>query len=197
MARAAELEVEAKKALRRPRLGLVVRGDLVDDSPFGDHGDSTAILAQGSLDLWAGGRHRAAVAAARAEAEAAGHEVALFADAVRLEVRQAWATVDSARRRQATAAAALDAAREAERITAERFRAGVVRTIDLLDAATARREAETRELVARADANLAALRLAVAAGQAPESALGPAEAPAADAASTTDPSTTTAPRTLR
>lgn len=173
MARTAELEVDARQALRRPRVGLVVRGDLVDDAPFGDHGDSTAVIAQGSLDLWAGGRHRAAVAAARAEAEAARQEVEQLAEAMRLEVRQAWVAADSSRRRHATAAAALGAAREAERITGERFGAGVVRTIDLLDATTARREAETRELVARADANLAALRLAVAAGQAPESALVP------------------------
>ena len=66
---------------------------------------------------------------------------------------------------------ALAAAREAERITEERFKTGVVKMIDLLDAATARREAETRELVARADATAAALRLAVQAGRAPESVL--------------------------
>lgn len=172
-ARAAELEIEVKKAARLPRVGLVVRGDLVDDSPFGDHGDSTAVIAQGSLDLWAGGRHRAAVAAAEADAESARQQVALFAEAVRLQVREAWVNADSARRRHATALDALDAARETERIVEERFRRGVARTIDLLDAATARREAETRELVARADAQLAALRLAVAAGEPPESVLTP------------------------
>ena len=43
--------------------------------------------------------------------------------------------------------------------------------LDLLDAATARREAETRELVARADSQSAALRLAVKAGRAPETVL--------------------------
>lgn len=172
-ARAAELEIEVKQAARLPRVGLVVRGDLVDDSPFGDHGDSTAVIAQGSLDLWAGGRHRAAVAAAEADAESAREQVALFAEAVRLQVREAWVNADSARRRHATAHDALEAARENERIVEERFRRGVARTIDLLDAATARREAETRELVARADAQLAALRLAVAAGEPPESVLTP------------------------
>lgn len=179
MASTAELEVDARRAARKPRIGLMVRGDLVDDTPFGDHGDSTAVIAQGSLDLWAGGRHRAAVAAARADAEAAGHEVDQLADAVRLEVRQAWVVARSARRRHATAAAALDAAAETERITGERFRAGVVSTLDLLDAATAHREAETRELVARAEASLASLRLAVAAGREPESALAPGLAPVA------------------
>jgi hypothetical protein len=43
--------------------------------------------------------------------------------------------------------------------------------IDLLDASTARREAETRELIARAEANAALIKLAVVSGRAPESVL--------------------------
>ncbi len=73
--------------------------------------------------------------------------------------------------RRATAEAALAAAGETVRIVEERFRAGVVKTTDVLDAATARREAEMRELVARAEAWLAQLRLALAAGERPESIL--------------------------
>jgi hypothetical protein len=46
-----------------------------------------------------------------------------------------------------------------------------VKTLDLLDATTARREAETRALVARATAHQAALALAFEAGKAPEEAL--------------------------
>jgi outer membrane protein TolC len=195
MASVAELEVDVRRAARKPRVGLLVRGDLVDDVPFGGHGDSTAVIAQGSLDLWAGGRHRAGAAAARAEAEAARHEVDELADAVRLEVRQAWVVARSARRRHVTAAAALDAAAETERITGERFRSGVVSTLDLLDAATARREAETRELVARAEASLASLRLAVAAGQPPESALSPSPAPSSD--DSEDPDDPELPRSFR
>ncbi len=171
MVQAAELEVEARRAARRPRVGLVARGDLVDDTPFGNHGDSTALIAQGSIDLFAGGRHRAAVAAASADAEAARQDVEAFAEGVRLAVRSAWVEAQSARQRHATAAAAVDAARENERIVEERFRRGVVKTIDLLDAATARREAETRELVARAQADLAGLRLAVEAGERPETVM--------------------------
>ena len=57
------------------------------------------------------------------------------------------------------------------RIIEDRFRAGVIRSIDLLDAATARREAEMRELVARAEAWLTHLHLALAAGLEPESVL--------------------------
>ena len=119
-------------------------------------------------NLFQGGADKAAVAAAREEARAGREDVARFADGVALEVRQAYEEAATARARHATAVKALESARESERITDERFKSGVVKTIDLLDAATARREAETRELVARADAHATALRLAVKAGKAPE-----------------------------
>lgn len=171
MEQAATLEADVRKAARRPRIGVQARYDLVDDSPFGSSGDNAAVMAMASLDLFAGGRHRAARAAAVAEAEAVAADVDRFAEGVRLEIRQAYEEAVSARARHATAREGLAAATETERIVEERFRQGVVKTIDLLDAATARREAETRELVARTDAHLATLRLALAAGQPPESAV--------------------------
>ncbi|MEZ5331123.1 MAG: TolC family protein [Thermoanaerobaculia bacterium] len=168
---AAELEAEARGAARKPRLALVGRYDLVDDTPFGDHGDSTSILAMAGIDLFSGGRHAAATAQAQLEAEAAHHELEGFERSVGLEVEQAWVEADTARQRRDTAGAAVEAAREAERVVEARFRQGVVRTIDVLDAATALREAETRELEARIDAWRAALRLATRAGRPPEEAL--------------------------
>ena len=171
---AARLEAGAQRAAGRPRVGLVAHYDLDDDTPFGSHGSSSAIMAQASLDLFAGGRHRAAAAAAAADADAAAADVERFAEGVHLEVRQAWEAATTARERLQTAQAALAAAREAERVTSERFRQGVVKTLDVLDAETARRETEMRELVARADAHLALLELALKSGQGPESALAPA-----------------------
>ena len=169
--RAGELEERVKRSAFLPRVGVVARGDLVDDVLFGANGDSTTIMARASINLFAGGSDRAAKAAARWEAKAGQEDVARFAEGVRLEARQAYEAAVTSRARHATAAKALDAAREAERITSERFKTGVVKMIDVLDAATARREAETRELVARVDAHTASLRLAVKAGRAPESAL--------------------------
>lgn len=169
--RAAELEETIARAGSRPRVGLVARYDRYDETPFGGSGDATAIIAQGSIDLFAGGRHRAAAAAARAQARAGAEDLARFEEGILLEVRQAYEEATAARDRRATALAALDAAREAERITEERFRQGVAKTLDVLDAETARREAETRELVARADATLAALALAVKAARDPEDLL--------------------------
>jgi outer membrane protein TolC len=168
---AGELEVKVARAALLPRVGVLARGDLVDDTLFGSNGDSAAIMANAAITLWHGGAHRDAVRAARHEAAAGREDVARFEQGVELSVRQAYEAADVARRRHATATKAVSAAREAERITEERFRSGVVKMIDLLDVTTALREAETRELVARAEATAALLRLAVAAGRAPESAL--------------------------
>lgn len=168
---AGELEAKALQGGLFPRIGVVGRYDLVDDQLFGSNGDSTTIVALASWDLFDGGKKRAAVAAARAQAEAGRADVDRFAEGVRLEAKHAYETAAVALERRATAAAALDAAAEAVRITEDRFRAGVVKSTDVLDTATARREAEMRELVARAEAWLAQLRLALAAGQAPESIL--------------------------
>ncbi len=170
---AGDLEARALRGAILPRIGLVARHDLVDDRPFGGHGDSTTIAAMASFDLFDGGRKRAAVSAAQAEAAAGRADVDRMAEGIRLETRAAYESAVSAEERRATSGSALTAAIEALRIVEERFKAGVVRSTDLLDAATSRREAQMRELVARADAWLAHLRLNLAAGQAPESILTP------------------------
>jgi outer membrane protein TolC len=168
---AGELEESVKKAPVFPKLALVAKGELYGDKPFGSTGTSGSISAVATWNVFAGGSDRAAAVAAREDARAGREDVARFAEGVRLEVHQAFEEARTAQARHETAKKALDSAREAERITNDRFRAGVVKTLDLLDVTTARREAETRELVARADAHTAALKLAVKAGRRPESVL--------------------------
>jgi outer membrane protein TolC len=169
--RAGELEEKVKKAAWFPKVGVLARWELNDKNLFGASGSAGAVMAFASVNVFQGGADKAALAAARGEARAGREDVARFADGIALEVRQSYEEAVTARARHATAVKALASARESERITDERFRSGVVKTIDLLDAATSRREAETRELVARADAHAAALRLAVKAGKAPETAV--------------------------
>ena len=171
--RAGELEAEVQRSGLLPKIGLVARHDLNDDTLFGDNGDATAVMAVAQVDLFSGGRHRAAAAAARADAAAARHDVERFREGIRIEVRDAFEKALTARERHSTALEAQAAAAEVERIIEERFKRGVVQMVDLLDAATARHEAETRELVARAEAHLATLRLAVRSGRRPESVLAP------------------------
>ena len=145
----------------------------MDDSLFGTHGDSTTIMAVASVDpsIFRFGkpqRDRRGRAPRRRRTWRFR-----FASGSGAGVRIARVALE----RRATAVQALAAAEEAVRILEERFRAGVVKTIDLLDAVTARREAEMRELVARADAHLAAVQLAVKAGRAPESVLSESQNP--------------------
>lgn len=168
---AAELEIRVRRAARLPKLGLAARYELYDDVLFGANGRSGAVMAMASVDLFSGGRHRSAQAAAESELEAGRQQIAQLEAAVRLEVRDAYERAVSARERHRTALSAQQAATEAERIIGERFRQGVEKMTDLLDATTARREAQTRELVARADAHLAGLALAVSSGRRPESLL--------------------------
>ena len=168
---AGEMEEKAKKANLFPKLALIARYDLFGTSLFGADGKNGTVMAVATWNLFAGGSDRAAALAAREEARASREDVARFEEGVALEVRQSYEEAATARARHATAEKALESAREAERITQERFAAGVVKTLDLLDATNARREAETRELVARADADTAALKLALAAGRRPESVL--------------------------
>lgn len=171
MLAAGELEEKVKRAPYWPKVALVARGELYGDTPFASSGTSGSIAAVATWNVFQGGANRAAAAAAKADARAAREDVLQFADGVRLEVRREFEEARTARDRHETAKKALAAAREAERITRERFRSGIVKTLDLLDASTSRREAETRELVARAEAHAAAFRLAVRAGRRPESVL--------------------------
>jgi len=164
---AAELEARVAQAARRPRVGLAVREDFFDQWPVGASGSNTSVVLQGSIALFSGGRHKAAAVQSRAEAEAAALDLERFTQGAALEVRDAWETARAARERHATARQALAAAAEGERITKARFEKGVVRMIDLLDATNSHREAEARELMARADAHLAELELRHRAGQTP------------------------------
>lgn len=164
---AARLEARAAQAARRPRIGLAIREDFYDSWPGGTGGESTSVILRGTLDLFAGGRHKAARIQAEAEAAAAALELEHFLEGATLEVRDAFESARTARERFHTAGQALDAAAENLRISEARFDKGVVAMVDLLDAATALREAETRELVARAEAHLAEIELRHRAGISP------------------------------
>ena len=78
---------------------------------------------------------------------------------MRLEVQQAWQDLETARTRLETATSSLAAAREALRVRENRFKQGLDKMIDLLDAETALRQSEMRELVARYDVALESNRL--------------------------------------
>lgn len=162
---AGKLEVKAATAGYLPELALIGRKDWYDDSLFGTHGDSTTIMGVARINLFRGGADKAARAAASSQAESYASNIRRFEEGVSLEVRQAWQQLVTARSRHQTARAALSAAAESLRVRDERFRQGLDKMIDLLDAETQLREAQVRELVARYDVALATYHLFYASGR--------------------------------
>jgi len=171
MLQAAELEIKVKRSALLPKIGVTARYDMFSDQIFTSDNNSAAVMAMLSVDLFSGNRHRAAKAAAEADFLAGQQQIAQFTEGIRLEVRDAYERTVTARERFLTAQAAQQAAIEAERITEERFKQGVVKMIELVDATTALQEAQARELVSRAEAHLTSLILAAKAGRRPEEML--------------------------
>lgn len=83
---------------------------------------------------------------------------------IRLQVRRAYADVQSAKQRIAVAEAAISMAEESLRITKNRYDSGLGNVTDLLRTETALLEARTRKLAAVYDQRLAAVNLELAAG---------------------------------
>jgi outer membrane protein TolC len=161
---AGQLEETKARAGFMPQVALIGRYDLYDDSFLGSNGSSGSLMLNARINLFRGGADRQALDAARHRTRSFDQDIDRFEEGIRLEVRQSWQDLASARARRETARASLDAAAEALRITDERFQQGLEKMIDLLDAETALREAEVRELTARYDEAFAIHRLHFAAG---------------------------------
>ena len=126
---------------------------------------STLAHAQTSAGAWTFDRPRILSRDVEVREAAAGEaDIRRFEDGVRLEVQQAWQDLATARVRHITAKNSLAAASEAVRVRESRFKQGLDKMIDLLDAETALREAELRELVARYDVALDTYHLGFVSG---------------------------------
>lgn len=161
---AGRLEEKATKPWYLPEVAATAKYDLYDDTIFGSNGHSGSIMAFARLNLFKGGTESASREAARHQAASGEADIQRFEEGVQLEVQQAWHDLDTARARLATAASSLESAREALRIREHRFKQGLDKMIDLLDAETALRESQLRELVARYDVSLSTYRLLFVSG---------------------------------
>jgi outer membrane protein TolC len=156
---AGRLEEKAAKPWYLPEIAATAKYDLYDDSIFGSNGHSGSVMAFARLSLFQGGADAARREAARHQTASGEADIRRFEEGVKLEVQQAWHDLKTARARMATAEGSLEAATEALRVTEHRFKQGLDKMIDLLDAETALREAQLRELVARYDMSLGTYRL--------------------------------------
>ena len=146
-----------------PNLNLVARFDKDTNEFIGGGGDSYTLMGVLSWNVFDGLRTTHAVREARARLNEAGQQRERMREAVLFEVRRAYGYLDEARQRIAAAAGSVEEAEEGLRILRARFRSGLAKTTDVLDAETALTRARTNRLQAVYDYNvsLAELRLAV------------------------------------
>jgi outer membrane protein TolC len=161
---AGRLEEKAARPGYFPEIAVLGNYGLYDDTIFGANGRNGSVMAVARINLLGGGSNNAARAAARHETASFESDITRFEEGVRLEAQQAWYDLETARIRHTTAKNALAAAAEAARVRESRFKQGLDKMIDLLDAETGLREAEMREMVARYDVVLNTHRLRYVAG---------------------------------
>lgn len=128
---------------------------------FYDHWSVTVALQMNVFDWGLTGNRVREAKSARSQAE---NGLALFEEAVRLEVRRGLLEYDEASEAVAIAEAGLAQARESMRVARESFRSGVATNSDVLDAQTAQTTAEMNRLAALAGLRMAEAKLELATG---------------------------------
>jgi outer membrane protein TolC len=115
--------------------------------------------------LWDGGRVAAERAQAASLTSAARRRLDEFDSVLTVDVRQRTLEIESGRAAVAAADDGFRAASEARRVVGERYRAGVIAQIEVLDAEFALLQAELDRTRALANLRLAEARLARATGR--------------------------------
>ncbi len=156
--------IRVKQAAFYPSVQLLAQQEW-NDSRLALENDNTMVAGVIHLNLFAGGTDKAAVDGARAQVNRMQYQLEAARRAYRAEVARAWRGREEARSRAAAQTEAERQAAEALRIVELRYKAGLERTVDLLqaqarlDASRAQRIHTDFELV------LAEARLRIAAGQ--------------------------------
>lgn len=141
----------------RPNPRIFPRADVWDDS-----WDASINMR---WSLWDGGRTAADVAQAAGGIEVARQRLAEFDSVLAVEVRQRALDLESGRAAVAAAGDAVRAAAEARRVVAERYQAGVIAEIEVLDAEYVLLQAQLDRTRALAGVRLSEARLARAIGK--------------------------------
>lgn len=158
---ASRARVNGARGAHLPRVDLMAARNWYDDNPgFDSH--SNLLMGVISLDLYAGGRHQAGIAAAKAEQLEQESRVRAAEDEVRADVRAAHDRLREAAARHGLARDNVERARENVRLVKNRYGQGRTILIDLLQAERALVDARQEELASRValDIGVNAARLA-------------------------------------
>jgi outer membrane protein TolC len=169
-AASADEHITAAEAARRPQLTLAGGYDYARPNPrifprAAEFRPSWDFSANVSWSLWDAGRRSADEGEARASARALHLRIEDFDRQLTFEVRQRQLEAASSVAAIAAADDEVRAAREAERVTTERNRVGVVTSTDVLQAQVSRLQAELDRTRAVANARVAQARLDRALGR--------------------------------
>jgi outer membrane protein TolC len=167
---AAEQQHAAAAAAHRPAIGVSGGVDYARPNPrifprAAAWQESWDAGVQVSWPLWDGGRMAADVAQTSALASAARARLADVDALIALEVRQRTLDIESGVAAVSASDDGIRAAQEARRVVGERYRAGVITQIEVLDAEFALLQAELDRTRALAGVRLAEARLARALGR--------------------------------
>jgi outer membrane protein TolC len=169
--REAELRQQLAENARRtaharylPTLGVQAGWEL-NGSTFGNQQSSWVVGAQLQLNLFRGFADAARVAEARHAQSRAAAERERVERTIEVEVRAALARLAAARAREDAGRAALAQARESQRIIRDRYESGLATVTDVLRAAEATLDAESRATAAEMDVILQAVALDRARGR--------------------------------
>ena len=141
----------------RPNPKIFPRADVAQDS--------WDVGVGATWSLWDGGRTVAEVAQARAVSQAATERLAEFDSQLGVEVRQRALELESAVAAVAAAMSGVTAAADARRVVDERYRAGVIAGVEVLDAEYALLQAQLDLTRAQAGVRLAEAQLTRALGR--------------------------------
>jgi outer membrane protein TolC len=162
----------AEEAKHEARAGLIphvaARADVgLSGTTFSDRASSWILGGELRWTFSTGGAELAATKAAAASMARAQAEADDAQAAVHVDVVSALRRLETARARQAAGRAAVDQARESQRIIRDRFEAGIAPVNDVLRASTAALDAETNRVAAVVDTAVAAAQLRRALGRTP------------------------------
>jgi len=161
-AEAARAAVEIARSGGRPNLTLAANYDLT--GPLSQIQGTWSVTLAATLQLYDGGITRERVREAELRLEQLRVVEAQLRARIELEVRQAWFALEQSGAALATAEKAVEQAREAARVAAVRFEAGVGTALELLSAQAQLAQAELSLAQARFEQNLAWLQWLLATG---------------------------------
>jgi len=169
-AAAARARAAAAEAAGRPSVDLAAGVDYARPNPRifprrATWEDSWDVSIAGAWTLFDGGRRAAERAEASAAARAAEAALGEFDSRLALEIRRRRLDLEAARAAVRAASDGVRAAIEARRVLAERYRAGVATSAEVLDAEVAALEAELERTRALANVRLAEAALERAVGR--------------------------------